>query len=237
MQLKTGAQWPKTCTPHGSHTMPFRDPTSARPARSLPPLPGTDVPRRGLFISRAGALFRRAASGARTRAELPRFHPELLERAALDRLFRIQSQQWRIYLVGNEGSVAQGRTSDEEWNGFEQALLAHIQSLGIRIARNYVCLDDPEGKGRHRKDSVFLFPNTGVFYHAAQSDGIALSESWVLSDDLLELAAGWRAGCRIAAVRSPALEGGELTVEPQLACRDLAAALAEVLALDEYVRR
>ncbi len=213
--------------------MHFSDRASPR-SRNLPqPIPGTGVPRRGLFVSRWGGLLTRP-----TRGKLPDFSPQLFTPRATDRLFRLYQQRWSIYLVGNEESVANGHSSDEDWSRFEAQLVEHVTHLGICVARNYACLDDPHGKGRHRRDSVFQFPNTGVFYHAAQEDGIRLGESWLVSDDASELAGGWRAGCRIAgiAVRQSAREG-ELHVEPQLCAATLVEALDHLIASDEYARR
>ena len=48
--------------------------------------------------------------------------------------------------------------------------------------------------------SVFRFPNTGAFYHAVQEDGIELSASWLVSDDVHEIAAASRAGARTISV-------------------------------------
>jgi histidinol phosphatase-like enzyme len=212
--------------------MHARDPHHLRSRHTLPSIPGTGVPRRGLFVSRWGALLTRPA-----RRGLPAFDAALFVPGALDRLFRAQHHSWNLYLVGNEDAVARGGASEEDWNAFETALLAHLAGLGIPVTRNYACLDHPQGRGKHKRDSVFLFPNTGVLYHAAQEDGIALAESWLFSDDVHELAAGWRAGCRIAGVRlaGPAVSG-EISVEPQLSARDLTAALAGVLGADEYAR-
>jgi hypothetical protein len=61
-------------------------------------------------------------------------------------------------------------------------------------------------------------------------DGVDLHRSWVIGDGVLELVAGWRAGCRIAGIGSRSrLEEGELSVEPELLCPDLASVLAELL--------
>lgn len=211
------------------------DRASPRPhaQRNLPqPIPGTGVPRRGVFVSRWGALLARPGRG-----KLPAFSPELCVPRATDRLFRLHQQRWSIYLVGNEESVAHGHASDDEWKRFEAALLAHLAGAGVRIARNYACLDHSEGKGPHRRDSVFQFPNTGVFYHAAQEDGIRLGESWLVSDDTNELAGGWRAGCRIAGIARAPRRESELVVEPQLAATSLLEALDQLIASDEYARR
>ena len=100
----------------------------------------------------------------------------------------------------------------------------------------YEAVRPPRGKGKHQRDSVFRFPNTGALYHAAQEDAIELRESWVVSADTDELAAGWRAGCRTACVGTKPRKQGDLAVEPDLAAGDLAGALAEVLDGDEYSR-
>lgn len=201
--------------------------------RFLPtPLPGTGLPPRALFISRNGTLLERSAT-------LPaRFDPALFSAEALPLLFRARQAGWSLYLIGNEDAVARGRMSDAVWKRFEQGLLEHLAGQGITIQRNYACLDHPQGKGHHQRDSVFLFPNTGALYHAAQEDGIELSESWVIAGDVDELAAGWRAGMRLAAVAGALQrQSTDIEVETQVRASDLAHGLSEVLAADQLARR
>jgi phosphoglycolate phosphatase-like HAD superfamily hydrolase len=94
------------------------------------------------------------------------------------------------------------------------------------VARNYACLDHPEGKGPHGKPSVFLLPDTGLLYHAAQVDGVHLDRSWVVGDSSLELTAGGRAGCRTLGVRTgQAFTDGLLGIEPDAVAEDLTEAL------------
>ncbi|MFO1010105.1 MAG: hypothetical protein U1F29_08595 [Planctomycetota bacterium] len=213
--------------------MPSRDRFTPRSRHLLPPLPGTGVPRRGLFVGRSSALLQLPDRG-----RLPEFSPALFTPGAVDALFRIQARQWNLYLVGNEEAVAHGRATDEHWQVFEKALLAHLAGQGVQVARNYACLDSANGKGRHKRDSVFEFPNTGVFYHAAQEDGVRLAESWLVSDDVNELAAGWRAGTRVASVRITGTAcAGDLTVEPQRSAPNLTHLLHELAETDEYARR
>jgi histidinol phosphatase-like enzyme len=123
--------------------------------------------------------------------------------------------------------------SDATWERFDESLMAHLKGQGIAVKRNYACLDHPLGKPPHGKDSVFLFPNTGCLYHAQQEDGIELRQSWVLSDDVLELAAAWRASAHVAAIESPSsrLSEEDLDVEPDIVVRGAAAGLIEILAV------
>jgi histidinol phosphatase-like enzyme len=166
------------------------------------------------------------ADGLPRQIEEARFHPRVLEL-----LFRASQAGWNVYVVGNVESVARGRVTDAVWERFDEAFLGHLKGQGIAVTRNYVCLDHPAGKPPHDKDSVFLFPNTGCLYHAAQEDGIELRESWLVSDDVLELAAAWRAGVRVAAVDPiGARSESDLQVEPNIVARAPSAAILEILA-------
>lgn len=195
-----------------------------------PPIPESVRPPRGLFVGRTGALLPPAKTNG---ASLPA--PEC-SREALRLLFRAGQRGWNLYLIGNEDGVARGRVSDAAWERYEAGLVAMLRGEGIPLVRHYACLDHPKGKGRHRRDSVFRFPNTGALFHAAQEDGIELRESWVLAGDVDELAAGWRAGCRTARLGSGRARNDDLEVESDLVAADLARALAELLASDEYSR-
>jgi len=154
------------------------------------------------------------------------FDPERFVPGAVDGLFRAQQVGWRVYLIGNEEAVAHGRVSDAAWRRFEERLLAHLSAQGVLVARNYACLDHPDGVGSHAKHSVFQLPDTGLLYHAAQVDGVHLERSWVIGDSSLELTAGGRAGCRTLGVRTGhAFRDGVLEVEPDLVADDLTEAL------------
>lgn len=204
------------------------------PPRRAPrysPLPGTEAPERALFVKRWGTLLR-------PQERWCEFAPALFAAGAVDALFRACQAGWRVYLIGNEDQVAFGSCSDEEWLAFEAALLAHLASHGVYVTRCYATLDHPAGKGSHRRKSVFLLPDTGLFYHALQHDGVALSESWVIGDATPELAAGERAGCRVARVREP---GGasdpELHVDPELRATSLVEVLDSLAHALAHARR
>jgi histidinol phosphatase-like enzyme len=186
------------------------------------PLAGTGRPARGLFVHRWGTLLARVAP---ERGSLE-FDPALVSSRSSDALFRAQQQGWQVYLIGNEDEVAQGRVGEVAWERFEGALLDHLARQGVRVVRNYACLDHPEGQGRHRRPSVFLLPDTGIFYHAAQLDGIRLKQSWVIGDTTSTLVAGERAGCRTIGVDTGAgCADGVFEIEPDMQLADLGEAL------------
>lgn len=191
------------------------------------PLPGTAPPARGLFIDRWGTLLERPRRGWCARFDDARFTPR-----AVETLFRAAQGGWKLYLVGNEDQVARGRVSDSSWQSFQEGLSAHLTAQGVHIQRDYACLDNPHtGLGRHKRDSVYLLPNTGAMYHAMQHDGISIADSWTIGDSTLELTAGWRAGSHIAGVLTgEAVRDESLQVEPEILRASLAEAVAEILA-------
>ncbi len=190
------------------------------------PIQGTERPPHGLFIDRWGTLLAHVPT-----APCLRFEPALLAPGAVEALFRAGQSGWTLYLIGNEDAGAFGRRPDEHWSRFERGLLAYLDGLGVPIAKNYACLERAGGRGRHAAPSVFQLPNTGAFYHAHQFDGIRLEDSWVIGDSYLELVAGDRAGCRLAAVAPDRRFGsGAIHVEPELVAASLVEAIDTVLA-------
>jgi len=158
-----------------------------------------------------------------------RFHA-----GALEALFRASQAGWRLYLLGNEDAVADGRLPLESWRGIEKKMLDDLAGAGVPITRSYVCVDHPQGVPERRNDSVYLLPNTGAFYHAFHSEGIELAKSWVIGDSTLELVAGWRAGCRMAAVRTgQGLADKTFEVDPEVVGTDLRRVVLELLARTE----
>lgn len=188
------------------------------------PIPGTQSSPRGLFVDHWGTLLCTPSAGFAQ-------HPDEVEfsAGALEALFQAKRQGWNIYLIGNEASVTSGQLDFTRWQEVEDHVVNTMHRHGVPIQRNYICIDDPEGRKPHNKDSVYMLPNTGAMYHATQEDGIVLSASWVIGDGPLELAAGWRAGCRTVGVNMSGVAGeGGLQVEPEVLADDLAHGLSQV---------
>lgn len=197
----------------------------ARPNRPRRALSIVDRRTRGLFLDRWGTLL---VTPARGYAERP---DELVfVDGALDALFRAQQAGFSVYLFGNEDAVAQGLLSDEAWKEVQGALHQRLAAHGLDLKRDYSCVDHPQGRGAHQQDSVYLLPNTGAFHHAVHFDNLALEHSWVIGDSTVELAAGWRAGAHVAAVKTGrGLADRTFEVDPPVVGRDLTAVLNELV--------
>ena len=126
--------------------------------------------------------------------------------------------------------MAFGHLALEAWHEIEKKMLRDLARAGVSITRNYVCLEHPTGVPGRRNDSVYFLPNTGAFYHALHMDGVDLAKSWVIGDSTLELVAGWRAGCRMAAVRTGlGLSDKTFEVDPEVFGSDLRRVVLELL--------
>lgn len=193
------------------------------------PLSGTTPSQKGLFIDRWGTILEAPSAGQVLRPEEITF-----TRGALPSLFRAARAGWRIYLIGNESPLAQGQIEEAAWLAVEERIERELAGAGVRIARSYVCLDHPQGIGKHQNDSVYFLPNTGAFYHAAHVDGLELRRSWVVGDSTTELVAGWRSGLRIAGVRTgQGLRDRTFVVEPEFVGEDLSEVLGVLLDAQE----
>jgi histidinol phosphatase-like enzyme len=187
--------------------------------------PNWRPPQRGLFIDRWGTLLELPGSGWVRRFEDARF-----TRGAVDALFHACQAGLNIYLLGNVDPVAFGEQDQSEWDTFQRDLHDALRRGGVKITRDYSCTENPAGKAPHDTDSVYLLPNTGAMYHAAQTDGVSLRHSVVVGDSSLELVAGWRAGCRTAGVRTGlAVKDRKFEVDPDITGENLAGVVREVL--------
>lgn len=197
--------------------------------RPFAPLPGTVRAPRAFFVDRWGTVLEAPEEGFARRPEEVRFLP-----GALEWLFRASRAGWGLYFLGNEEAVWSGRLALETWERVEDAFLEALSAAGVAVGRSYACVDHPEGVPGRRSDSVYLLPNTGAFYHAHHNDGVDLERSWVIGDSTVELAAGWRSGCRQAGVRTGAgLRDGTFQVDPELVGDDLADVLRNLLSLED----
>lgn len=206
---------------------------SGFPSTPQHPQPGGwGPPPRGLFIDVLGTLVEPAQGGKFPSVARMRFHD-----GVLDALFRATQAGWHVYLIGNIDSVAFGKQTQAQWDKFRRALIGRLKSEGIPVRRDYTCTNHPDGVRGQNRDSVYLLPGTGAMHHAAQAEGISLSLSWVVGDCTTELVAGWRAGCRVAAVRTgQGAADGAFHVDPEMTT-DTAAEAIQWIARDRTVLR
>lgn len=218
-----------TTPPHFGAPLDGAVPQPPTPQQS----PSWGPPPRGVFVDVLGTIVQPLENG-----HFPLIKDAVFYEGVLDALFNVTQAGWNLYLVGNMDSVAFGRQSREEWKTFQAGLHAHLRSLGIKLKRDYCCIDHPEGVEGQNNDSVYLLPGTGAMHHAAQEDGVNLNISWVVGDSSVELVAGWRADCRLVGVQTgQGVKDGAFHVEPELWSRTAAGGLKEIASDFTMLRR
>jgi D-glycero-D-manno-heptose 1,7-bisphosphate phosphatase len=98
---------------------------------------------------------------------------------------------FRLILVTNQPDVARGKITRETVNAMNAHLSRHVPLDAIEV-----CEHDNADECNCRK------PKPGMLLRAAERDGIALSESFMVGDRARDIEAGQRAGSRTILVGS-----------------------------------
>jgi len=139
---------------------------------------------RAVFLDRDGVL-----NKAFIRNGKP-YSPDTVEEMiivpdAADALNRLRQRGFRLIVATNQPDIARKRLTREQVD----AMNAHLRS-NLPLDAVEVCAHDDADNCDCRK------PKPGLLLHAAQRDGIALDESFMIGDRYRDIEAGHSAGCR-----------------------------------------
>ena len=139
---------------------------------------------RAVFLDRDGVL-----NEAFVRDGKP-YSPDTIEEMiivpdAASALSRLQQRSFRLILATNQPDIARKRLT----RAHVDAMNVHLRSK-LPLDAVEVCPHDDADNCGCRK------PKPGLLLHAAQRDGIALSESFMVGDRFRDIEAGDSAGCR-----------------------------------------
>jgi D-glycero-D-manno-heptose 1,7-bisphosphate phosphatase len=139
---------------------------------------------RAVFLDRDGVL-----NKAYIRNGKP-FSPDTVEEMiivpdAADALNRLRRHGFRLIVATNQPDIARKRLTREQVD----AMNGHLRS-NLPLDAVEVCTHDDADNCDCRK------PKPGLLLNAAQRDGIALDESFMVGDRYRDIEAGHSAGCR-----------------------------------------
>jgi D-glycero-D-manno-heptose 1,7-bisphosphate phosphatase len=139
---------------------------------------------RAVFLDRDGVL-----NKAFVRNGKP-YSPDTVEEMvivpdAATALGRLREHGFRLIVATNQPDIARGRLTREQVD----AMNAHLRSK-LPLDAVEVCTHDDGDNCDCRK------PKPGLLLHAAQRDGIALAESFMVGDRYRDIEAGHAAHCR-----------------------------------------
>jgi D-glycero-D-manno-heptose 1,7-bisphosphate phosphatase len=142
-----------------------------------------------------------------------------------------------VVLVTNQSGIARGTY---DWNGFQSvqtAISAELARAGGHFDAVLACAYHKDGRDPLRIDNhPWRKPNPGMMLTAAQRMGLDLARSWIVGDQVHDLAAGRAAGLAGGIVltaddldrqRALALAGTQFTVEVALNLADAVTGLLE----------
>lgn len=150
--------------------------------------------KRALFLDRDGTLIQ------------PRRQPSdpgdlVLSQGVCPLLRTFQQAGWEVILVANDSGIASGSVTGEMLDRLHDRLRDMLGVWGIELNAIQSC--------SHRVDAVVPHvaipcrcrkPRPGMLLRAADTRDIDLRRSWMIGDDLYDVEAGNRAGCRTVLV-------------------------------------
>ncbi|MHC4217534.1 MAG: D-glycero-alpha-D-manno-heptose-1,7-bisphosphate 7-phosphatase [Planctomycetota bacterium] len=113
-------------------------------------------------------------------------------------LARLREARWRLVVVSNQGGVARGVFSEADADAVNRRVADLLDdAVGRRdvIERFYYCPYHPEGTiAAYTREHPWRKPQPGMI-HAAQRDlDLDLGRSWLVGDQVRDVAAGQAAG-------------------------------------------
>lgn len=164
---------------------------------------------KAVFLDRDGTIVE--DTGHLHEREKVRFFPGVAEAIKL-----LNEKGFKVIVVTNQAGVARGLYTEEtvrELNSYIQECLAGQEAI---IERFYYCPHHIEGVvEEYRKVCDCRKPNPGMIQQAVCDFDIDLKSSFVIGDNLSDVEAGRRAGCRtilLASSRSGAMDESDLKV-------------------------
>lgn len=152
---------------------------------------------RAVFLDRDGVvnkLVYNQESGA-IDSPLNATHFRLVPKVA-EAIRMINLLNMKVIIVSNQPAIAYGKLSKRDHLKINQKMIRAIRRKGAFLDDIFYCLHHPKvGNSRYRKRCNCRKPKPGLIYKAARKHDIDLENSYVIGDNLTDIAAGNRAGC------------------------------------------
>ncbi|MEE9405439.1 MAG: HAD-IIIA family hydrolase [Algisphaera sp.] len=113
---------------------------------------------------------------------------------------------YRVVVVTNQGGVARGKYTEADVEAVHERIVELVcdQANGARIEAFYACPFHPEGTVKqYTREHETRKPKPGMLLQATEDLDLDLEQSWMVGDQLRDVAAGAAAGCRTILLRKP----------------------------------
>lgn len=113
---------------------------------------------------------------------------------------------WRVAIVTNQSGVARGVFPESALHGVEIRLRELFAESGVPLAGFFYCPHHPEGTvPGYATTCECRKPSPGLILTGSKQLGVDPQDCWMIGDQVTDVEAGQRAGCRTALVET--LEG------------------------------
>lgn len=119
---------------------------------------------------------------------------------AKEGLKKLSETDYKIIVVSNQAGVGKGYYGVEDVERLHEWMVRECEKEGIRIDAIYYCPHHPD------EGCVCRKPKPGMIQRAAEEHGIHLKKSWLIGDNITDIAAGHAAGVRTIKVKNEELE-------------------------------
>jgi D-glycero-D-manno-heptose 1,7-bisphosphate phosphatase len=171
------------------------------------------------FLDRDGVINRKAKPGEYvTRWEDMHVLPGVAASIML-----LNQAGFRVIVASNQRCVAKGLITTADLDAMHRRMCNHLASSGATIDSIYYCPHEAAPPCDCRK------PAPGMLLAAARRHQLDLSESWMIGDSEIDVAAGRNAGCRTARVIT---EGESAVGSADVVAQSLPDAIRQILQLE-----
>ncbi len=102
----------------------------------------------------------------------------------------LQEAGFKLFIVSNQSGVGRGYFPMADVEAVNAHLLGELAREGIRFEKIYTAPEAPDQPSRGRK------PSPQFVFDARDEFGLALAESYMIGDKLIDLECGWNAGLK-----------------------------------------
>jgi len=110
---------------------------------------------------------------------------------------RLNDHGLTVVVVTNQSAIGRGICTEDDVEEINRSIAIRLSEDGAKIERFYYCPHHPtEANGKYLQACQCRKPNPGMLLQASRDLGIYLGDSIMVGDQITDLEAGWRAGCR-----------------------------------------
>ena len=164
--------------PDGAARRPYLD----QGPGSYDRIQGVEV-HRAVFLDRDGTLIE-------DRDYISRVDQVAVFPGAVQALRQLSDAGFLLFMVTNQSGVGRGYFTIKEVEKIHTYLEAELAKQGVKLQRIYVAPEAPDQPSRGRK------PSPQFLFDARDEFGVALGESFIIGDKLIDLECGWNAGVK-----------------------------------------